>query len=193
MTSLNSCQVKLKLIRKENPICSFCCFDSKHCLRLNCFWFIWQVAVATDRRCLRLFSVGGMQREVLSLPGPVVSLAGQGPYLAVAVHLGMPLPGNQNIGVSVFNVGSLRKRTIHPMPTFQPIPLAPKSTLSWFGFTDENNVSINVKKDQNCQINASIDKLNLLFEAQICPYIASWFIVCPIRFSKQVRITSFSE
>ena len=134
-----------------------------------------------------------MQREVLSLPGPVVSLAGQGPYLAVAVHLGMPLPGNQNIGVSVFNVGSLRKRTIHPMPTFQPIPLAPKSTLSWFGFTDENNVSINVKKDQNCQINASIDKLNLLFEAQIFPYIASWFIVCPIRFSKQVRITSFSE
>jgi hypothetical protein len=53
----------------------------------------------------------------------------------------MPLPGNQNIGVAVFNVGSLRKRTIHPMPTFQPIPLAPKSTLSWFGFTDENNVS----------------------------------------------------
>ena len=47
-----------------------------------------------------------MQREVLSLPGPVVALAGQGPYLSVAVHLGMPLPGNQNIGVAVFNVGA---------------------------------------------------------------------------------------
>jgi chromosome transmission fidelity protein 4 len=53
------------------------------------------VAAATDRRQLRIFSVNGFQREVISLPGPIVALAGQGPYLAAAVHLGMPLPGNQ--------------------------------------------------------------------------------------------------
>ena len=34
------------------------------------------VAAATDRRNLRLFSTGGVQKEVLSLPGPVVALAG---------------------------------------------------------------------------------------------------------------------
>jgi chromosome transmission fidelity protein 4 len=82
-----------------------------------------------------------MQREVLSLPGPIVALAGHGSQLAVAVHLGMPLPGNQNIGVAVFNVGRDQKGALsHPLPNFQPIPLAPRSTLSWLGFTDENNV-----------------------------------------------------
>ena len=54
------------------------------------------VAAATDRRQLRLMTVSGMQREVVSLPGPVVALAGWGDRLMVAVHAaGTPLPGNQ--------------------------------------------------------------------------------------------------
>jgi len=98
-----------------------------------------QVAAATDRRNLRIFTVGGFQREVLSLPGPVVAIAGQGSNLAVAVHLALPLPGNQNIGVAVFNLAG--KNPSHPISVFQPIPLSPKSTLAWIGFTDEDNVS----------------------------------------------------
>ena len=41
------------------------------------------IAVATNKRLLRLFSVGGVQKEVLSLPGQPVTLAGWGPRLAV--------------------------------------------------------------------------------------------------------------
>ena len=56
------------------------------------------MAVATDRRNLRIYSVGGMQREVLTLPGPVVALSGFKNKIMASVHLAMPLPGNQSIG-----------------------------------------------------------------------------------------------
>lgn len=44
------------------------------------------VAVATSARTLRLFMPGGTQREVLGLPGPVVSMNGHGNCLLVAYH-----------------------------------------------------------------------------------------------------------
>jgi hypothetical protein len=46
----------------------------------------------------------------------------------------------QFIGVAVFDVAG-DKTSTQPLPTFQPIPLAPRSTLAWLGFTDENNVN----------------------------------------------------
>ncbi len=98
----------------------------------------FQVAAATDRRNLRLFSSGGMQKEVLSLPGPVVALSGYENKLMVTVHLSMPLPGNQCIGTAIFNVADMN----HSMPNFSLLPLAPKSILSWQGFTDEGVPSI---------------------------------------------------
>ena len=92
------------------------------------------VAAATDRRHLRLMTVSGMQREVLSLPGPVVALAGWGDRLMVAVHgAGAPLPGNQAISVAVLNVLGDKRKNLD----FQPLPLAPRSYLSWMGFSDE--------------------------------------------------------
>ena len=42
------------------------------------------VAVATDKNYIRLFSLGGTQREVISIPGgQVVSLAGRGDQLII--------------------------------------------------------------------------------------------------------------
>ena len=42
------------------------------------------VAVATDKNYIRLFSLGGTQREVISIPGgQVVSLAGKGDQLII--------------------------------------------------------------------------------------------------------------
>lgn len=46
------------------------------------------VAVATDKRLVRLFSIGGMQREVIAIPGPVVCLAGHGNQLLAVYHAG---------------------------------------------------------------------------------------------------------
>lgn len=47
------------------------------------------VAVATSRRLLRLFSNSGLQRGMISLPGPIICLTGHGPKLFMAYHTGM--------------------------------------------------------------------------------------------------------
>ncbi len=94
------------------------------------------VAAATDRRRLRIFTSGGLQKEILSLPGPAVALAGKGSKLLVSVHLGMPLVGNQNIGFTVLDITSSSLKSDVVIP-FQPVSLAPKSVLSWLGFSDE--------------------------------------------------------
>ena len=95
------------------------------------------MAAATDRRNLRIFTVGGMQREVLALPGPTVAMSGFKDKLMISAHLGLALPGNQCIGTAVFHVGKLD----HQLPHFNSLPLAPSSYLAWQGFTDEGVVS----------------------------------------------------
>lgn len=47
------------------------------------------VAVATSALFLRLFSVGGVQKEVFSLSGPVVCLSGHGEQLLIVYHRGL--------------------------------------------------------------------------------------------------------
>ena len=41
------------------------------------------VAVATNKNYVRLFSLGGSQREVISYVGQIVSLAGRGEHLII--------------------------------------------------------------------------------------------------------------
>jgi chromosome transmission fidelity protein 4 len=48
-------------------------------------WF----AVATSSRLVRLFSVGGIQKDIFSIPGPIVSMAAHSNQLFVAYHSGM--------------------------------------------------------------------------------------------------------
>lgn len=45
-------------------------------------------AVATSALMLRLFSIGGVQREMFSLPGSVVCMAGHGEQLLIVYHRG---------------------------------------------------------------------------------------------------------
>ena len=47
------------------------------------------VAVATSRRLLRLFTTSGLQKSPISLPGPVVCLAGHLSKLLIAYHTSM--------------------------------------------------------------------------------------------------------
>jgi hypothetical protein len=58
-----------------------------------------------------------MQRDVISLPGPIVTLAGWGDRILVAVHVGMPLQGNQAIEFAVLNVLGDKKK--HMCPDYQ--------------------------------------------------------------------------
>ncbi|XP_021932631.1 WD repeat and HMG-box DNA-binding protein 1 isoform X1 [Zootermopsis nevadensis] len=92
------------------------------------------LAVATDTRNLRLFTVAGTQREVVSLPGPVVCVAGHRNRLLTVFHNGMGLPGDQSLGFAVFSLGSGQ---LQVLTAFQPLSMTPKSTLKWAGFSDE--------------------------------------------------------
>lgn len=100
------------------------------CLTVGDGW----VAVATDHRMLRIFTSGGVQREVISLPGPVVSLAGNSSSLLVIIHSAHPLPGDQSLSCMVYQVSV----TSAPSKAgrFTPLPLAPRSSLAWVGFSD---------------------------------------------------------
>ncbi|XP_029806174.1 WD repeat and HMG-box DNA-binding protein 1 isoform X3 [Suricata suricatta] len=54
-----------------------------------CLGLGW-AAAATSALLLRLFTIGGVQKEVFSLPGPVVSMAGYGEQLFIVYHRGTP-------------------------------------------------------------------------------------------------------
>ena len=47
------------------------------------------IAAATSCLNLRLFTTGGVQREVLSLPGPVLTMAGWENQLVVVFQIGV--------------------------------------------------------------------------------------------------------
>ena len=47
------------------------------------------VAVATDKRNIRIFSIGGVQRDLFSIPGPVVTMSAHTNQLLIIYHRGM--------------------------------------------------------------------------------------------------------
>lgn len=56
-------------------------------VRTLCLGQGW-AAVATSALMVRLFSVGGVQKEIFSLPGAVVCMAGHGEQLLIVYHRG---------------------------------------------------------------------------------------------------------
>ena len=46
------------------------------------------LAACTDKRIVRLYTVGGVQKEIFNLPGPVVCMAANGSQLMVVYHNG---------------------------------------------------------------------------------------------------------
>ncbi|KAG5066617.1 hypothetical protein GLYMA_04G158400v4 [Glycine max] len=93
------------------------------------------VAAVTSFNYLRIFSEGGMQRDVFSLDGPVVTASGFKDKLAVVTHATDGLPSNdQMLEFMAFNIPRgtqlLQGR----------LPLSPGSSLSWFGFSEEGQL-----------------------------------------------------
>ncbi len=56
-------------------------------VRALCLGQGW-AAVATSAMMVRLFSIGGVQKEIFSLPGAVVCMAGHGEQLLIVYHRG---------------------------------------------------------------------------------------------------------
>ncbi|KAM9066090.1 WD repeat and HMG-box DNA-binding protein 1 isoform X1 [Sarcophilus harrisii] len=92
-------------------------------------------ASATSALLLRIFSIGGVQKEVFSLPGPVVSMAGHGEQLLIAFHRGTGFDGDQCLGIQLLELGKRKKQILHG----DPLPLTRKSYLTWVGFSAEGS------------------------------------------------------
>uniref|UniRef100_A0AAX7UK41 WD repeat and HMG-box DNA-binding protein 1 n=1 Tax=Astatotilapia calliptera TaxID=8154 RepID=A0AAX7UK41_ASTCA len=99
-------------------------------VRALCLGQGW-AAVATSTLMIRLFSIGGVQRELFSLPGPVVCMAGHGEQLLVVYHRATGFDGEQALGVQLLQLSRKRRQLI----SGEPLPLSQKSYLSWLGFT----------------------------------------------------------
>ncbi|KAK1565318.1 hypothetical protein Q3G72_024025 [Acer saccharum] len=94
------------------------------------------VAAITNLNILRIFTEGGLQRHILSLDGPVVTASGFQDQLAVVTHVSDCLPSNdQMLEFRVFNIA---KGT---QPLKGRLPLSPGSHLTWFGFSEEGQLS----------------------------------------------------
>uniref|UniRef100_A0A8C2E221 WD repeat and HMG-box DNA-binding protein 1 n=1 Tax=Cyprinus carpio TaxID=7962 RepID=A0A8C2E221_CYPCA len=101
-------------------------------VRTLCLGQGW-AAVATSALMVRLFSVGGVQKEIFSLPGAVVCMAGHGEQLLIVYHRGTGFDGDQALGIQLLQLGHKRRQVIHG----EPLPLSRKSYLAWMGFTEE--------------------------------------------------------
>lgn len=97
-----------------------------------CLGLGW-AAAATSALLLRLFTIGGVQKEVFCLPGPVVSMAGHGEQLCIVYHRGTGFDGDQCLGVQLLELGRKKKQVLHG----DPLPLTRKSYLTWLGFSAE--------------------------------------------------------
>ncbi|NWH65506.1 WDHD1 protein, partial [Geococcyx californianus] len=90
-------------------------------------------ACATSALLARVFTVGGVQKEIFSLPGPVVSMAGHGEQLMIVYHRGTGFDGDQCLGIQLMELGKKNKQILHG----DPLSLTKKSYLTWVGFSAE--------------------------------------------------------
>lgn len=93
------------------------------------------VACATSALLVRIFTVGGVQKEIFSLLGPVVCMAAHGEQLLIVYHRGTGFDGDQCLGVQLLEMGKRKRQVLHG----NPLPLSKKSFLSWLGFSAEGS------------------------------------------------------
>ncbi|GMI78175.1 Enhancer Of Lhp1 [Hibiscus trionum] len=94
------------------------------------------VAAITSLNFLRIFTNGGLQKHILSLNGPVVTAAGFNDELAIVTHVSDCLPSNeQMLEFTSFNISKGTQ-------VFKGrLPLTPGSYLTWFGFSEDGQIS----------------------------------------------------
>lgn len=90
------------------------------------------VAAATDAGFIRFFTTMGTQREIISVPGPVVALSASDNKLAVVYHSSNTC--NKFSLMIVTLIGpTLMNRVVE-------IPLKPEAKLTWLGFSDMGSI-----------------------------------------------------
>ena len=85
---------------------------------------------------LRVFSTAGIQKEIVSVGHPVVTMAGYENLLAIVYHGGSSFMGSQCLRLRVMTVGTRDCRVL--MDT--DCAITPCSELKWFGFSEEGQL-----------------------------------------------------
>lgn len=94
------------------------------------------VAIVTDHRNLRLFTNGGMQSYVFTLPGQILCMTAHEKQLMMVMHDGAGLNDEQNLTMVVYYIDILNNE-ITQMFSNIPVALSKRSPLAWIGLTDE--------------------------------------------------------
>lgn len=88
------------------------------------------IAIATDQRFLRLFSVMGTQREILCIPGPAVTVCGHNDKILVVYHNSSATADQHMSMLLLQTIGlSIKSRDVR-------LPLTAGGKLKWIGFSD---------------------------------------------------------
>ncbi|XP_054740472.1 WD repeat and HMG-box DNA-binding protein 1 [Anastrepha obliqua] len=89
------------------------------------------VGVVTSMQFLRLFTVMGTQREIISIPGPVLAVAGHEDRIIVVYHSAPPGTFQQHLSAMLIQTAGMQLRTQH-----LSVALTPERRLTWLGFSD---------------------------------------------------------
>ena len=98
------------------------------------------VAAVTSKRYLRIYSLGGAQRQIISLEGAPVSITGKDDCLAVVWHEAAPIgpaPGDQVLAYAMYN---MRYST---QLARGRVALSSQSTLTYLGFSEDGMLLTN--------------------------------------------------
>ncbi|CAK8678263.1 unnamed protein product [Clavelina lepadiformis] len=95
------------------------------------------LAACTSALHVRLFSLGGTQRQMFSISGPVVAMAAHTDQLLIVYHITQGFGSNQNLGFMLLEVGAGNGCRPRKVVGGQPLPISFGSTLTWLGFTAE--------------------------------------------------------
>jgi hypothetical protein len=107
----------IQLPPKENPIS----------LAMGVDW----CCVYSSNFFLRIFSLYGNQRMILSLP-QVICMAGYENHLAYVYHSSLPLFSNQSLRLKILNSNAYFNEIYDGV-----LPLSPEATLTWFGYSED--------------------------------------------------------
>lgn len=95
------------------------------------------VAIATDARFLRIFSIMGTQRECVCIPGPVLAVTAHGDQICVVYHSGNAAAAAT--GDSILSAMLVQAIGLSLRFTNIQIPLTPASKLTWIGYSDKGS------------------------------------------------------
>jgi len=92
------------------------------------------VAAGSNKNYLRLFTAWGVQREILSVAGSIVSMVGSADKLFLVIHNSHPLPKQHYLSYYVIDVNF--KKGLCNIVGPDSLPVSPDSELFWIGISD---------------------------------------------------------